>query len=122
MFEKGIRGGITQPVKRYSKGNNKYMKDLYNPDDESIYVQYLDANNLYGWAMIQNLPIHGFLWKKAEDFTPEKIDKLVKKTWKDIFFEYRCRVSKRAAWKSKGTAIFSGENENQKGGKISTKS
>ena len=80
MFEKGIRGGITQPVKRYSKGNNKYMKDLYNPDDESIYVQYLDANNLYGWAMIQNLPIHGFLWKKAEDFTPEKIDKLVKKT------------------------------------------
>ena len=56
------------------------MKDLYNPDDESIYLQYLDANNLYGWPMIQNLPTHGFLWKKAEDFTPEKIDKLVKKT------------------------------------------
>ena len=80
MFEKDIRGGITQPVKRYSKANNKYMKDLYNPDDESIYLQYLDANNLYGWPMIQNLPTHGFLWKKAEDFTPEKIDKLVKKT------------------------------------------
>ena len=72
MFEKGIRGGITQAVKRYVKANNKYMKDLYNPDEESMYLQYLDANNLYGWAMIQKLPTHGFLWKEAEDFTPEK--------------------------------------------------
>ena len=55
------------------------MKDLYNLDEESIYLQYLDANNLYGWAMVQNLPTHGFLWKEAEDFTPEKIDELVKK-------------------------------------------
>ena len=60
MVEKGIRGGITQAVKRYVKANNKYMKDLYNLEEESIYLQYLDANNLYGWAMIQNLPTHGF--------------------------------------------------------------
>ena len=79
MVEKGIRGGITQAVKRYAKANNKYMKDFYNPDEESIYLQYLAANNLYGWAMVQNLPTHGFLWKDAEDFTPEKIDELVKK-------------------------------------------
>ena len=79
MFEKGIRGGITQAVKRYAKANNKYMKDLDNPDEESIYLRYVDANNQYGWAMIQKLPTHGFLWKKGEDFTPEKIDKLVKK-------------------------------------------
>ena len=56
------------------------MKGLYNPDENSIYVQYLDANNLYRWAVVQNLPTHRFLWKNAEDFTPEKIDKLVKKT------------------------------------------
>ena len=55
------------------------MKDLYNPDKESIHLQYLDTINLYGWAMIQTLPTHGFLWKKAEDFTPEKIDEIVKK-------------------------------------------
>ena len=55
------------------------MKDLYNPDEKSMYLQYLDTNNLYGWAMVQNLPTHGFLWKKAEDFTAEKINKLVKK-------------------------------------------
>ena len=79
MFEKGIRGGITQSVKRYAKANNRYMKALYNPDEESIYLQHVDANNQYGWAMIQKLPTHGFLWKKGEDFTPEKIDKLVKK-------------------------------------------
>ena len=48
MFEKGIRGRIVQAVKRYSKANNKYIKDLYNPDEESIYLQYQDANNLYG--------------------------------------------------------------------------
>ena len=61
MDNKGIWGGITQAVKRYAKANNKYMKDLNNPDEESIYLQYLDANNLYEWAMIQKLPAHGFL-------------------------------------------------------------
>ena len=79
MIEKGIRGGITQAVKLYVKANNKYMKDLYNPDEESIYLQYVDTNNLYGWAMINNLPTHGFKWKKGEDFTSKKIEKLVKK-------------------------------------------
>ena len=46
MFEKGIRGGITQAVKGYAKANNKYMKDQYNLDEESTYLQHLDANNL----------------------------------------------------------------------------
>ena len=49
MFEKGIPGGITQAVKRYAKANNKYMEDLYNPDEVSIYLQYIDANNEHGW-------------------------------------------------------------------------
>ena len=79
MFEKGIRGGITQAVKRYAKASNKYMNDLYNPDEVSIFLQYVDINNEYGWSMINNLPTHGFLWKKGEDFTTEKIDELVKK-------------------------------------------
>ena len=39
IVEKGIRGGITHSVKRYAKANNKYLKDLYNPDEESIYLQ-----------------------------------------------------------------------------------
>ena len=63
MFEKGIRGGITHTSKRYAEANNKYMKD-YNPDKPSSFIQYLDANNLYGWAMSQSLPTHGFKWMK----------------------------------------------------------
>ena len=63
MFEKGIRGGISHISKRYAEANNKYMKD-YGPDKPSTYIQYLDANNLYGWAMSQSLPTHGFKWMR----------------------------------------------------------
>ena len=61
MVEEGIRGGICHSIHRYAKANNKYMKD-YNKDIESSYIQYLDANNLYGWAMSQKLPKHNFKW------------------------------------------------------------
>ena len=64
------------------------MKDLYNPDEESIYLENVDANNLYGWAMINNLPTHGFLSKKGEDFTIEKIDELVKKDKRGYLLEF----------------------------------
>ena len=77
MFERGIRGGITHISKRYSEVNNKYMKS-YNPEKKSRFIQYLDANNLYGWAMSQNLPTHGFKWMK--DITLEKVDKILVKT------------------------------------------
>ena len=87
MVEKGIRGEITQAVKRYARASNKYTKDLYNLEEESIYLQYLGPNNLYGWAMVHNLPTHVFLWKDAEDVTPEKIDKLVKKEKRGYLLE-----------------------------------
>ena len=58
MAEKGVRGGICQAIHRCAKANNKYMKN-YDQDKES-YIQYLDANNLYGWAMSQKLPVNGF--------------------------------------------------------------
>ena len=61
MVEKGIRGGICHSIQRYAKANNKYMKN-YNNNEESSYIQYLDANNLYGWAMSKNLPVNGFKW------------------------------------------------------------
>ena len=94
MVGKGIWGEITQAVKRYAKANNKYLKVLCNPDEDSIYLQYLAANNLYGWAMVQNLPTHGFLWKDAEDFTPEKIDELVKKGKRGYLLEVDVKYPK----------------------------
>ena len=61
MFEQGIRGGISHISKRYAEANNKYMKD-FDESKPSTFIQYLDANNLYGWAMTQKLPTHGFKW------------------------------------------------------------
>ena len=61
IIEDGIRGGICHATQRYAKANNKYMKD-YNKDKESSYIQFLDANNLYGMAMTEKLPVKGFKW------------------------------------------------------------
>ena len=61
MVEEGIRGGICHSIHRYAKSNNKYMKN-YNNNEESSYIQYLDANNLYGWAMSKKLPVNVFKW------------------------------------------------------------
>ena len=63
MIEKGIRGEICLAIHRYAKANDKYMKN-YDKSKESTYIQYLDANNLYGWTMSQKLPVDGFKWKK----------------------------------------------------------
>ena len=63
MIEKGSRGGICHAIHRFAKANNKYMKN-YNEKEESSYIQYLDANNLYGCAMSQKLPVNGFKWEK----------------------------------------------------------
>ena len=75
MVEKKLRGGICQATNRYAKSNNKYMKN-YDKTIESSYLAHSDANNLYGWAMSQKLPINGFEWVKHlsklnEDFIKE---------------------------------------------------
>ena len=61
MVEEGIRGGICHSIHRYSKADNKYMENC-NKNKESSYIQYLDANNLYGWVMSQKLPVNNFKW------------------------------------------------------------
>ena len=64
FIEKGMRGGISYIAKRNSKANNKYSKNYdssecnsieCNSIEESVFIMYLDANNLYGWAMTQYL-------------------------------------------------------------------
>ena len=50
MFEEGIRGGVCQATYRHAKANNNYTKN-YEKNKESSYLEYVDANNLYGFAM-----------------------------------------------------------------------
>ena len=61
MIEDGIREGICHAMQCYAKANYKYMND-YNKNKESCYIQYLDANNLYGMTMSEKLPIKGVKW------------------------------------------------------------
>ena len=84
MFEQGIRGGITQAVRKYASANNEYMGDRFNPKSESSYLQYLDTNNLYGWAMSQPLPTGGFKWV---DVNPNEISELATRTDKGYVLE-----------------------------------
>ena len=84
MFEWGIRGGITQAVHKYASANNKYMGDRFDPKSKSSYLQYLDANNLYGWAMSQPLPTGGFKWV---DVNHNEISELATRTDKGYILE-----------------------------------
>ena len=63
MVEKGIRGETCHAIHRYAKASNKYMKD-YDKNKESSYVKYWGANNVFGWAMLQKLPVNTFEWIK----------------------------------------------------------
>ena len=65
MIEKSKRGGLTfVGARRYAKANNKHMGDAYDSKQESSYIAYVDANNLYGWAMVQPLPYKDINLKK----------------------------------------------------------
>ena len=88
MFERGIRGGITQAVYRYAKANNKYMGEKFHPEEKSSFLQYLDANNLYGLAMSKPLPTGGFNWvDDVSRFTLDEIGRLAKHGSKGYLLE-----------------------------------
>ena len=67
MAEEGIRGGVSSIMHRHGKANNKYMGKDFNPENPSKYLVYLDANNLYGWAMSEPLPTKGFEWMTEKE-------------------------------------------------------
>ena len=66
FIEKGLKGGISYIVKRYGRANSKYMKN-YDSAKPSIYIPYLDMNNLFGWAMSAFLHFDEFKWLKNVD-------------------------------------------------------
>ena len=63
FIEKGMRGSISTEMQRFCKANNPYLHD-YDPEKETIYMVYFDANNLYGWAMSLPLPVGNFRWAR----------------------------------------------------------
>ena len=73
MVEKGIKDGICHATDQYDKANDKYMKD-YDRNKESSYLKCQVVNNLYGWAIMQNLPVDGFIWaENASQFNKDFI-------------------------------------------------
>ena len=90
-----IRGGMRQPTHRYAKANNKYLKN-YDKSIEPSYLKYLDANNLYGWAMSQELPISGFMWYDDYllNFNEEFIKNCDQNSEEGFFFEVEMKYPK----------------------------
>ena len=87
IVEKGIRGGICHEIHHDPKAYNKYMKDYYKIK-ESSYLKYWDANNLYDWAMSQELPVNNFKWiEEAFQFNKDFIKNCNKESDEGYFLE-----------------------------------
>ena len=101
FIEKGLRGGISLITHRHAEANNKYIKN-YDPDKPSSYIMYLDANNLYGWAMSQPLPYGNFRWVKARSLIQKRkgighiyeVDLEYPKELHDLHNDYPCAAEK----------------------------
>ena len=86
FIEKGMRGGISYIANRYGEANNRYMK-TYNEKASSKYIMYLDANNLYGWAMSQYLPTGGFRWMTEKQINNIDLAKYKEESDKGLILE-----------------------------------
>ena len=86
FIEKGMRGGISYIANRYGKANNKYMKN-YDEKTPSKYIMYLDANNLYGWAMSQYLPTGNFKWLSQKQIEKTNLGKYTENSKKGLILE-----------------------------------
>ena len=67
MIESGIRGGIATISHRHAKANNEYMETEFTPAKVSKFISYLDADNLYGWAMLKQSPTSGPKWMTNDE-------------------------------------------------------
>ena len=86
FIEKGMRGGISYIANRYGNANNKYIQN-YNPNEENKYLMYLDANNLYGWAMSQYMPYSGFRFLSEKEINNIDLTKYKNDSDKGLILE-----------------------------------
>ena len=94
MVEEGIRGGICHSIHRYAKANNKYMEN-YNNNEESSYIQYVDTNKLFGWAMSKKLPVNEFKWIENNEINEDFIKNYDENNDKGYIFEVNVKCPKR---------------------------
>ena len=88
MVEKGIIGAMCHAIHQHAKANNKNVKD-YDKNKDSSCLQYLDVNNLYGWAMSQKLPVNNFnLIEDTSQFNEYFIKNYNEKSDKGCFLEF----------------------------------
>ena len=94
VAEKEIRGGMFHAIHKYAEVNNKFMKN-YDKNSISSYLEYLDANNLYGWGMSQKFPVNGFKWvKKLSKFNEHFIKDYDENSNMDFFSKYVLNIQK----------------------------
>jgi len=88
-IEKEIRGGMTVVSKRYVKADNHYVnkeedQENKNSNQLNTYLWYVDANQLYAWAMTQYLPYDGFFWLVESEVQSKPISE-----WKDVILQIK---------------------------------
>ena len=87
MIQPAVRGGICHASVRYARANNKYMGSRYRPEEESSFILYIDATNLYGLAMSQPLPDNDFTWLSEEECRAAEMALAGSEESRDAFFE-----------------------------------
>ncbi|GBB96236.1 hypothetical protein RclHR1_27070004 [Rhizophagus clarus] len=68
FIEKAKRGGIAMAVHRHFKANNPSIGEEFDPSQPTTWISYVDANNLYGWAMSQFLPVGNYKWVASREY------------------------------------------------------
>ena len=93
MIEKGMRGGVSYISHRFARANNPEIPE-YDEEKATSYIMYLDANNLYGWAMSQPLPVGGFRFLKKSKVKKFDIHSVTDDSRKGYFLEVDLDVPK----------------------------
>ena len=88
-----MRGGTSYISKKYSEANNKYCPN-YDKNKPKVYVNYLDMNNLYGYAISEYLPYGGFKWIEVNNETVTRILNKSHKQFTWVFFGSKFGLSR----------------------------
>ncbi|KAB0797146.1 hypothetical protein PPYR_08140 [Photinus pyralis] len=90
MIKKGIRGGVSTCIKRKSCANNEFVPG-YDSNQAKVFIQYLDATNLYGNSMREYLPVDGFSWLTRADIEKFNVHDISDESDVGYILELKCQ-------------------------------